>query len=54
MRGKVYYIMKERRQKDVGVTPPKGGYRMTTLEVFGLLMLIIAVINLVIKFTKKK
>ena len=37
-----------------GVVPPEGGGRMTFLEVIALLMLIIAVINLVIKFTKKK
>ena len=43
-----------RKQEGGGVVPPKGGDRMTTLEVFGLLMLIIAVITLVIKFTEKK
>ena len=42
------------KQEGGGVASPKGGDRMTTLEVFGLLMLIIAVINLVIKVTKKK
>ena len=33
---------------------PERGDRMTLLEVIALLMLIIAVINLVIYFTKKK
>ena len=37
-----------------GVAPLTGGDRMTLLEVIALLMLIIAVINLVIKLTKKK
>ena len=33
---------------------PERGDRMAILEVIGLLMLIIAVINLLIKLTKKK
>ncbi len=47
----VYY---SRKQEGGGVVPPQGGDRMTTMEVFGLFMLIIAVINLVLKITKKK
>jgi len=47
-------VLYAHKQEGGGVVPPKGGDRMTTLEVFGLLMLIIAVINLVIKVTKKK
>ena len=48
------YVKVRHGQMSGGVVPPGGGDRMTLLEVIALLMLIIAVINLVIKFTKKK
>lgn len=44
----------ESKHKGGGVAPLKGGNRLTILEVIGLLMLIVAVVDLVIKFTKKK
>ena len=42
------------KQDGGGVVPLIGGDRLTLLEVIALFMLIIAVIELVSKFTKKK
>jgi len=43
------------REHDGGeVAPPRGGGCVTLLEVIALLMLIIAVVNLVLKISKKK
>jgi len=47
----LYYDCK---QEGGEVVPPRGGDRVTVTEVIALLMLIVAVINLVVKLTKKK
>ena len=49
-----YTIVKSRITGQSGYSSKKGGNRMAIIEVFGLIVLIIAVIDLVVKITGKK